>query len=146
MLNIKIIILYFLFFTAIFSKEFNLSINPKKIELNPNINSVNEIHLINHSNEVLNLLMYFETPIEFENNNIENTLKIYPKFIKINSKDEKIIKLVFKKDEIKNLKKGELYKTYLIFKEIPNNSEKIHNNELLILNEIGIAIIMENPL
>ena len=90
--------------------------------------------------------MYFETPIEFENNNIENTLKIYPKFIKINSKDEKIIKLVFKKDEIKNLKKGELYKTYLIFKEIPNNSEKIHNNELLILNEIGIAIIMENPL
>ncbi len=83
---------------------------------------------------------YFETPMEFQNNSLELMLECFPKFITLKPKEEKIIKLVFKnKNDI--LKKNENYKSYIIFKELPNNSKSFSDKNIIILNEIGIGIL-----
>lgn len=140
MFYIKILLIYLFFSTILLSTEFNLSINPTKIELNLSCNSVTNIYLMNNGNKVVKLLPYFETPMEFQNNSLELMLECFPKFITLKPKEEKIIKLVFKnKNNI--LKKNESYKSYIIFKELPNDSKSLSNKDIIILNEIGIGII-----
>lgn len=132
-----------MFSTLILSKEFNLSINPTKIELDLKRDSVTDIYLINNGKETIRLLHYFETPIEFKNNGLEEMLRCFPRFIVINPKEQKLIKLLFEKDSNKEFKKNQTYKSYIIFKELPNNSKDISKDEIIVLNEIGIAIIGE---
>lgn len=140
MFYIKILLIYLFFSTILLSTEFNLSINPTKIELNLSCNSVTNIYLMNNGNKVVKLLPYFETPMEFQNNSLELMLECFPKFITLKPKEEKIIKLVFKnKNNI--LKKNESYKSYIIFKELPNDSKSLSDKDIIILNEIGIGII-----
>lgn len=140
MFYIKILLIYLFFSTILLSTEFNLSINPTKIELNLSCNSVTNIYLMNNGNKVVKLLPYFETPIEFQNNSLELMLECFPKFITLKPKEEKIIKLVFKnKNNI--LKKNESYKSYIIFKELPNDSKSLSDKDIIILNEIGIGIM-----
>lgn len=135
---IRLLFIYLIFSATILSTEFNLSISPTKIELNLNNNSVTDIYLINNSDKTVKLLPYFETPEEFQNNSLESMLECFPKFIILKSKEEKLIKLVYNKKEI--LKKGENYKSYIIFKELPNDSKSLLGEEMIILNEIGIGI------
>ncbi|WP_297433705.1 hypothetical protein [uncultured Cetobacterium sp.] len=140
MFYIKILLIYLFFSTILLSTEFNLSISPTKIELNLNNDSVTDIYLINNGNKDVKLLPYFETPMEFQNNSLELMLECFPKFITLKPKEEKIIKLVFKnKNDI--LKKNENYKSYIIFKELPNNSKSFSDKNIIILNEIGIGIL-----
>lgn len=140
MFYIKILLIYLFFSTILLSTEFNLSINPTKIELNLSCNSVTNIYLMNNGNKVVKLLPYFETPMEFQNNSLELMLECFPKFITLKPKEEKIIKLVFKnKNNI--LKKNESYKSYIIFKELPNDSKSLSDKDIIILNEIGIGIM-----
>ncbi len=140
MFYIKILLIYLFFSTILLSTEFNLSINPTKIELNLSRNSVTNIYLMNNGNKVVKLLPYFETPMEFQNNSLELMLECFPKFITLKPKEEKIIKLVFKnKNNI--LKKNENYKSYIIFKELPNDSKSLSDKDIIILNEVGIGII-----
>lgn len=135
---IRVLFIYLIFSTIMQSNEFNLSISPTKIELDLNNNSVTDIYLINNSDKTVKLLPYFETPEEFQNNSLESMLECFPKFIILKSKEEKLIKLVYNKKEI--LKKGENYKSYIIFKELPNDSKSLLGEEMIILNEIGIGI------
>lgn len=135
---IRVLFIYLIFSATILSTEFNLSISPTKIELNLNNNSVTDIYLINNSDKTVKLLPYFETPEEFQNNSLESMLECFPKFIILKSKEEKLIKLVYNKKEI--LKKGENYKSYIIFKELPNDSKSLLGEDMIILNEIGIGI------
>lgn len=135
---IRLLFIYLIFSATILSTEFNLSISPTKIELNLNNNSVTDVYLINDSDKTVKLLPYFETPEEFQNNSLESMLECFPKFIILKSKEEKLIKLVYNKKEI--LKKGENYKSYIIFKELPNDSKSLLGEEMIILNEIGIGI------
>ena len=140
MFYIKILLIYLFFSTILLSTEFNLSISPTKIELNLNNDSVTDIYLINNGNKDVKLLPYFETPMEFQNNSLELMLECFPKIITLQPKEEKIIKLVFKnKNNI--LKKNESYKSYIIFKELPNDSKAVSDKEIIILNEVGIGII-----
>lgn len=136
---IKLLFIYLIFSTIIVSSEFNLSITPTKIELDLNNNSVKDIYLINNGDKTVKLLTYFETPEEFQNNSLESMLQCFPKFIILKSKEEKLIKLVYNKKGI--LKKGEYYKSYIIFKELPNDSKSLLDEETIILNEIGVGII-----
>ncbi|MCQ8212739.1 hypothetical protein NON08_09435 [Cetobacterium somerae] len=143
MFYIKLLLIYLFFSTILLSTDFNLSINPTKIELNLTHNSVTNIHLMNNGNKTVKLLPYFETPIEFQNNSLELMLECFPKFIMLKPQEEKIIKLVFKnKGNI--LKKNESYKSYIIFKELPNDSKSILNKDIIIFNEIGIGITGQN--
>ncbi|WP_298066074.1 hypothetical protein [uncultured Cetobacterium sp.] len=139
MFHIKLLLIYLIFSTIALSKEFNLSINPTKIELDLKKSSVTDIYLMNKGDETIKLLPYFETPEEFQNNSLESTLECFPKFIILKSKEEKLIKLVYKKKDI--IKKNENYKSYIIFKELPNDSKSLLNEEMIIVNEIGIGII-----
>lgn len=139
MFHIKLLLIYLIFSTIALSKEFNLSINPTKIELDLKKNSVTDIYLMNKGDETIKLLPYFETPEEFQNNSLESTLECFPKFIILKSKEEKLIKLVYNKKDI--IKKNENYKSYIIFKELPNDSKSLLNEEMIIVNEIGIGII-----
>ncbi|WP_291945178.1 hypothetical protein [Cetobacterium sp.] len=139
MFHIKLLLIYLIFSTIALSKEFNLSINPTKIELDLKKNSVTDIYLMNKGDETIKLLPYFETPEEFQNNSLESTLECFPKFIILKSKEEKLIKLVYKKKD--TIKKNENYKSYIIFKELPNDSKSLLNEEMIIVNEIGIGII-----
>lgn len=139
MFYIKLLLIYLFFSTILLSTEFNLSINPTKIELNLSRNSVTNIYLMNNGDKIVKLLPYFETPMEFKNNSLEPMLQCFPKFIILKSKEEKLIKLVYNKKDI--LKKGENYKSYIIFKELPNDSKSLLDEETIILNEIGIGII-----
>lgn len=140
MFYIKLLLIYLFFSTILLSTEFNLSINPTKIELNLSRNSVTNIYLMNNGDKVVKLLPYFETPMEFKNNSLELMLECFPKFITLKPKEEKIIKLVFKnKNNI--LKKNESYKSYIIFKELPNDSKSLSDKDIIILNEIGIGIL-----
>ena len=136
---IRLLFIYLIFSTIMQSNEFNLSISPTKIELDLNNNSVTDIYLVNNSDKTVKLLPYFETPEEFQNNSLESMLECFPKFIILKSKEEKLIKLVYNKKDI--LKKGENYKSYIIFKELPNDSKSLLKEETIILNEIGIGII-----
>ena len=135
---IRLLFIYLIFSTITLSNEFNLSISPTKIELDLNNNSVTDIYLVNNSDKTVKLLPYFETPEEFQNNSLESMLECFPKFIILKSKEEKLIKLVYNKKEI--LKKDENYKSYIIFKELPNDSKSLLGEEMIILNEIGIGI------
>ncbi|MGL5580476.1 MAG: hypothetical protein ACRDCE_05870 [Cetobacterium sp.] len=139
MFHIKLLLIYLIFSTIALSKEFNLSINPTKIELDLKKSSVTDIYLMNKGDETIKLLPYFETPEEFQNNSLESTLECFPKFIILKSKEEKLIKLVYNKKD--NIKKNENYKSYIIFKELPNDSKSLLNEEMIIVNEIGIGII-----
>lgn len=140
MFYIKLLLIYLFFSTILLSTEFNLSINPTKIELNLSRNSVTNIYLMNNGDKIVKLLPYFETPMEFKNNSLELMLECFPKFITLKPKEEKIIKLVFKnKNNI--LKKNESYKSYIIFKELPNDSKSLSDKDIIILNEIGIGIL-----
>lgn len=139
MFHIKLLLIYLIFSTIALSKEFNLSINPTKIELDLKKSSVTDIYLMNKGDETIKLLPYFETPEEFQNNSLESTLECFPKFIILKSKEEKLIKLVYNKKDI--IKKNENYKSYIIFKELPNDSKSLLNEEMIIVNEIGIGII-----
>lgn len=139
MFHIKLLLIYLIFSTIALSKGFNLSINPTKIELDLKKNSVTDIYLMNKGDETIKLLPYFETPEEFQNNSLESTLECFPKFIILKSKEEKLIKLVYNKKDI--IKKNENYKSYIIFKELPNDSKSLLNEEMIIVNEIGIGII-----
>ncbi|MCX3066785.1 hypothetical protein OQE61_04680 [Cetobacterium somerae] len=139
MFHIKLLLIYLIFSTIALSKEFNLSINPTKIELDLKKSSVTDIYLMNKGDETIKLLPYFETPEEFQNNSLESTLECFPKFIILKSKEEKLIKLVYKKKD--TIKKNENYKSYIIFKELPNDSKSLLNEEMIIVNEIGIGII-----
>ena len=136
---IRLLFIYLIFSATILSTEFNLSISLTKIELNLNNNSVTDIYLINNSDKTVKLLPYFETPEEFQNNSLESMLECFPKFIILKSKEEKLIKLVYNKKD--NIKKNENYKSYIIFKELPNDSKSLLNEEMIIVNEIGIGII-----
>ncbi|MGL5210083.1 hypothetical protein [Cetobacterium sp.] len=139
MFHIKLLLIYLIFSTIALSKEFNLSINPTKIELDLKKSSVTDIYLMNKGDETIKLLPYFETPEEFQNNSLESTLECFPKFIILKSKEEKLIKLVYNKKD--TIKKNENYKSYIIFKELPNDSKSLLNEEMIIVNEIGIGII-----
>ena len=139
MFHIKLLLIYLIFSTIALSKEFNLSINPTKIELDLKKSSVTDIYLMNKGDETIKLLPYFETPEEFQNNSLESTLECFTKFIILKSKEEKLIKLVYNKKDI--IKKNENYKSYIIFKELPNDSKSLLNEEMIIVNEIGIGII-----
>ncbi|MGL4800732.1 MAG: hypothetical protein ACRC18_00565 [Cetobacterium sp.] len=139
MFHIKLLLIYLIFSTIALSKEFNLSINPTKIELDLKKSSVTDIYLMNKGDETIKLLPYFETPEEFQNNSLEPTLECFPKFIILKSKEEKLIKLVYNKKD--TIKKNENYKSYIIFKELPNDSKSLLNEEMIIVNEIGIGII-----
>ena len=139
MFYIKLLFIYLIFSTIILSNEFNLSISLTKIELDLNSNSVTDIYLINNGNKTVKLLPYFETPEEFQNNSLESMLQCFPKFIILKSKEEQLIKLVYNKKD--TIKKNENYKSYIIFKELPNDSKSLLNEEMIIVNEIGIGII-----
>lgn len=139
MFHIKLLLIYLIFSTIALSKEFNLSINPTKIELDLKKSSVIDIYLMNKGDETIKLLPYFETPKEFQNNSLESMLECFPKFIILKSKEEQLIKLVYNKKDI--IKKNENYKSYIIFKELPNDSKSLLNEEMIIVNEIGIGII-----
>lgn len=139
MFHIKLLLIYLIFSTIALSKEFNLSINPTKIELNLKKSSVIDIYLMNKGDETIKLLPYFETPKEFQNNSLESMLECFPKFIILKSKEEQLIKLVYNKKD--TIKKNENYKSYIIFKELPNDSKSLLNEEMIIVNEIGIGII-----
>ncbi|MGL5570122.1 hypothetical protein [Cetobacterium sp.] len=139
MFHIKLLLIYLIFSTIALSKEFNLSINPTKIELDLKKSSVTDIYLMNKGDETIKLLPYFETPEEFQNKSLESTLECFPKFIILKSKEEKLIKLVYNKKDI--IKKNENYKSYIIFKELPNDSKSLLNEEMIIVNEIGIGIV-----
>ena len=136
---IRLLFIYLIFSTIMQSNEFNLSISPTKIELDLKKSSVTDIYLMNKGDETIKLLPYFETPEEFQNNSLESTLECFPKFIILKSKEEKLIKLVYNKKD--NIKKNENYKSYIIFKELPNDSKSLLNEEMIIVNEIGIGII-----
>ncbi|MDX8335199.1 hypothetical protein [Candidatus Cetobacterium colombiensis] len=107
-------------------------------------NSVTDIYLINNGDKTIKLLPYFETPIEFQNRSLEPMLQCFPKFIILKPKEQKIVKLEFKRNEKLEFKKNEDYKSYIIFKELPTDSKSIQNEDTIILNEIGVGIIGQN--
>ncbi|MGL4652188.1 MAG: hypothetical protein ACRCU8_01565 [Cetobacterium sp.] len=127
-----------------YSREFNISINPTKIELDLNKDSITDIHLINNGEKTIKLIPYFETPLEFQNKGLDSMLQCYPKFITLEAKEIKVIKLSFQKNNNKIFEKDELYKSYIIFKELPNNSKEILENSIVIVNEVGISITGRN--
>lgn len=123
------------------SKDFNLFITPTKIELDLNKTSVTDIYLQNSGKEVMKLIPYFETPSDFEDKGLEKELKYFPKFIVLMPKEQKIVKLLFENNPEKNWKEDQVYKTYIIFKELPNDIKSISEDNTLIVHEVGISII-----
>lgn len=144
MFYIKLLLIYLLYSSIILSNDFNILINPTKIELDLKNNSVTDIYLINNGEKTIKLLPYFETPIEFQNKSLETVLECFPKFIVLKPKEQKIVKLEFKKNQKLEFKRNEKYKSYIIFKELPSDSKSVLNKDTIILNEVGIGITGQN--
>ncbi|MGL5933430.1 MAG: hypothetical protein ACRCY7_11200 [Cetobacterium sp.] len=102
--------------------------------------SVADIYLQNSGEEVMKLIPYFETPSDFEDKGLEKELKYFPKFIVLMPKEQKIVKLLFENKPEKDWKEDQVYKTYIIFKELPNDIKSISEDNTLIVHEVGISI------
>lgn len=135
----KIIITFFYIIEIGYSNSFNFSVAPTKIEINLLRDCVKEIYLINNTKKEIKLLPYFETPIEYENAKLEDFIEVFPKLITIFPNNEKIVKIFYKTKSSIDLKKE--YKSYIIFKELPNKLSEDEKNKITIYNEIGIGIV-----
>lgn len=62
----KIILIFLILIKMSYSNKFNFSVAPTKIEIDLKKDTVEEIYLINNTDEELKLLSYFETPLEYE--------------------------------------------------------------------------------
>lgn len=135
----KIIVTFFFMIKVNYCNSFNFSVAPTKIEINLSKDCVEEIYLINNTKKEIKLLPYFETPIEYENARLEDFIEVFPKLITISPNNEKIVKIFYKTESSVDLKKE--YKSYIIFKELPNKLSEDEKNKITIYNEIGIGIV-----
>lgn len=138
----KIILIFLILIKMSYSSNFNFSVAPTKIEIDLKKDTVEEIYLINNTDEELKLLAYFETPLEYENAKLEKYSEVFPKLVVIPPRGEKIVKIAYKFSKDIDLEKE--YKSYIIFKELPNKINKEEKNKITIYNEIGIGIIGKN--
>ncbi len=136
-----IIGIYLLVSTMTFS--FNFSVAPTTFNINLNKINTDEIILINNTSEPMRLESSLEIPDNYENYNLNDSIKLHPKIISIKPGGRQIAR--FRVKPPVNLEAGE-YKSYIIFKELPSkfkkNSEikKGINTEIGIVTEIGISI------
>lgn len=137
----KIEILMF-FLLSVCSMAFNFSVAPTRFEVELDKVNTNEVILINNTAEPMRLESFLEIPKGYENYNLNESIKLYPKMVAIKPGGKQIVRFRVKPNS--SVQAGE-YKSYIVFKEIPIKNKATEKKDSLdvqiqMITEVGISI------
>lgn len=123
----KIFFTLFLLNISILSYSLNFSVMPTGFVVDLDRVSTQEVQIRNNTSAPLRLEAYFESDTDFgENFNLNSNSVIFPKIIALKPAAKQTIRFRTKPDT--NMKDGE-YKSYLTFKEIPQEIKTVPGGE-----------------
>lgn len=126
---------------SIVSFSLNFSVGPTGFDLDLNKITTNEVYVLNRTAEPLRLEVYLENDKNFNKNfGLEDKISVFPKKMIVKPGESQVVRFRIKPNSISQ--NGE-YKTFMLFKEIPQNVKsdtKSSSAKVSIVTEIGIAI------
>lgn len=144
----KLSFIIFLFILSIVSYSLNFSVMPTGFVVDLDKVSTQEVYITNNTSAPLRLEAYFQSDANFgENFNLNSNSVIFPKIIAIKPGAKQTIR--FRTKPNSDMKDGE-YKSYLTFKEIPQEIKTIPGEDssnktamstnLQMITEISISV------
>ncbi|MDU1910500.1 molecular chaperone [Fusobacterium sp.] len=144
----KLSFIIFLFILSIVSYSLNFSVMPTGFVVDLDKVSTQEVYITNNTSAPLRLEAYFQSDANFgENFNLNSNSVIFPKIIAIKPGAKQTIR--FRTKPNSDMKDGE-YKSYLTFKEIPQEIKSIPGEDssnktamstnLQMITEISISV------
>lgn len=138
----KIYTIFLFFIINISVLCLNFGIAPTKFEADLSKNTTFEIYLLNNTSNVLRLEAFTEIPQGYENNNLNDSITIYPRKFSIKPGGKKTI--YFRVNKKTNTEKKK-FKSLIVFREIAPtlvsaDKKQNLNIQLNFITEIAVGI------
>ncbi|WP_443864222.1 fimbria/pilus periplasmic chaperone [Fusobacterium ulcerans] len=143
----KLLFIILLLNISILSYSLNFSVAPTGFVVDLKSSTTKEIYITNNTSQPMRLEAFFTSDPEFgEKYNLNSDITIFPKTISIKPGSKQTVRFRVKPDS--KIQSGE-YKSYLTFREVPQNIKTVPNNNaenksletsLNVITEIAIGI------